>query len=201
MRSKLRRDLHSRARHFPNAASGALPRCPAGRSPSPGGWRWRGLPLRTIQGADSGFRRTYGIHPRLRGSASIRFAVRSLSEALDRERAKSGAWVGTSSTAERSPFPSRGRTIARFKVGETANVERDTFKSRRAKRCRAAGPRANAPIRSSRRGEAHRRPPLCGGGVGWRGLPLRTDSRRGQRLSADTVPSPVPREAPGSGLR
>ena len=29
----------------------------------------------------------------------------------------------TSSTAERSPFPSRGRTIARSKVSETANVE------------------------------------------------------------------------------
>ena len=32
----------------------------------------------------------------------------------------------TSSTAERSPFPSRGRTIARSKLGETANVGRDT---------------------------------------------------------------------------
>ena len=32
----------------------------------------------------------------------------------------------------------------------------------------------HAPETSSRRGEAHRRPPLCGGGVGWRGLPLRT---------------------------
>ena len=37
------------------AASEALPRCPAGRSPSPGGVGWRGLPLRTIKGADSGF--------------------------------------------------------------------------------------------------------------------------------------------------
>ena len=30
----------------------------------------------------------------------------------------------TSTTAERSPFPSRGRTIARFKEGETFPVER-----------------------------------------------------------------------------
>ena len=37
---------------------------PAGRSPSPGGVGWRGLPLRTIKGADSGFRRTACIHPR-----------------------------------------------------------------------------------------------------------------------------------------
>ena len=34
-------------------------------------------------------------------------------------------------------------------------------------------------------------------GVGWRGLPLRTDSRRGQRLPTDTVPSPAPRVSAG----
>ena len=40
---------------------------------------------------------------------------------------------------------------------------------------------------STRRGEAHRRPPLCGGGVGWRGLPpphrfkARTAASDGQR--------------------
>ena len=46
------------------AASEALPRCPAGRSPSPGGVGWRGAPLRTITGADTGFRRTLCNHPR-----------------------------------------------------------------------------------------------------------------------------------------
>ena len=45
----------------------------------------------------------------------------------------------TSSTAERSPFPSRGRTKARLKMGKTANVGRDTCKIRRAKCCRTAG--------------------------------------------------------------
>ena len=50
---------------------------------------------------------------------------------------------------------------------------------------------------STRRGEAHRRPPLCGGGVGWRGLPLRTDSRRGQRLPTDKRHSPAPRVSAG----
>ena len=87
-------DCECRVRHFRNPASEALLHCPAGRSPAPspplcgGGVGWRGLPLRTIKGADSGFRRTYGFHPRLRVSAGIRFAVRSLSEALDRENSK-----------------------------------------------------------------------------------------------------------------
>ena len=69
----------------------------------------------------------------------------------------------TSSTAERSPFPSRGKDKAPAKVGETCNVERGTFKLRRAKRCHAAGPRAGAPIHERRRGEAHRRQGWVGG--------------------------------------
>ena len=146
-------------------------RTPAGRSPSPAcGAGWRGLPLRTINGADSGFRRTACLHPRLRVCAGLRFAVILLSKAMDvgrdhlihRKRSpfpyegkalmrlelgrdcecparhfpfpaafyfgvfapRRGAGLQvTSSTAERSPFPSRGRTIARSKVSETANVE------------------------------------------------------------------------------
>ena len=35
------------------------------------------------------------------------------------------------------------------------------------------------------------------GRVGWRGLPLRTDSRRGQRLPTDSEPSPAPRVSAG----
>ena len=46
-------------------------------------------------------------------SAGLRFAVKSLSEETDRETTKSGVCVGTSSTAKRSPFPSRGRTKKR----------------------------------------------------------------------------------------
>ena len=45
----------------------------------------------------------------------------------------------TSSTAERSPFPSRGRTICRLQWGLTLDVGRDTSENRRAKRCRVAG--------------------------------------------------------------
>ena len=61
---------------------------PGGAEPFAGRVGWRGLPLRTNKGADSGFRRTNGFHPRLRVSAGLRFAVRSLFEALDREITK-----------------------------------------------------------------------------------------------------------------
>ena len=46
------------------AASEALPRCPAKGSAPPGGWVGGVYPSAQIQGADSGFRRTYGFHPR-----------------------------------------------------------------------------------------------------------------------------------------
>ena len=45
------------------------------------------------------------IYTRAARSARLRFAVRSLSEALDRENTKSDAWVGTSSTANAVPLP------------------------------------------------------------------------------------------------
>ena len=50
-------------------------------------------------------------------SAGLRFAVRSLSKTIDRERIKSGARVGTSSTAERSPFPSIGEGLNTVEIG------------------------------------------------------------------------------------
>ena len=56
---------------------------PGGAKPFAGRVGWRGLPLRTNKGADSGFRRTNGIHPRLRVSAGLRFAVILLSKAMD----------------------------------------------------------------------------------------------------------------------
>ena len=76
------------------------------------------MPLRTNKGADSGFRRTACLHPRLRVSAGLRFAVILLSKAIDREAAKSGAYVGTSSTAAAVPLPlNRGR-LKRARYGE-----------------------------------------------------------------------------------
>ena len=104
--------------------------------------------------------------------------------------------IFTSSTAERSPFPSRGRTRARSKVGETANVGRDTFQLAASEALPRCGLWANAPLNAlesgrdsecrawhalSRRGEAHRR-------VGWVGgvhpsapLKARTAASDGQR--------------------
>ena len=101
---------------------------------------------------------------------------------------KAGAGEGSETPAcgrdhlihrKRSPFPYEGKDLMPVKLGVTFPAGR----KRRAKRCR-----------ERRRGEAHRRR-----GVGWRGSPLRTDSRRGQRLSTDTVPSPAP--ARSAGLR
>ena len=70
---------------------------------------WRGLPLHTFNGADSGFRRTIGIYPRLRVSAGLIFAVILLSKAMD---------VGRDHLIhrKRSPFPEK--TEWRVKSGE-----------------------------------------------------------------------------------
>ena len=93
---------------------------PGGAEPFAGRVGWRGLPLRTIPGADSGLRRTLCIHPRLRVSASIGFAVILLSKAMDVGRdhlihrgavplpliGATADAVLTSSTTTWSPFPS-----------------------------------------------------------------------------------------------
>ena len=50
-------------------------------------------------------------------SAGLRFAVRSLAEAMDRERSKSGARVGTSSTADAVPLPLVGEGLIARKSG------------------------------------------------------------------------------------
>ena len=54
-RLKLRRDCECRARLFPTRGERSFAAQPAGRSPTPAGVGWRGSPLRTITGADSGF--------------------------------------------------------------------------------------------------------------------------------------------------
>ena len=103
---------------------------PAGRSPSPPrkrmpaasrqrGVGWRGFPLRTIFGADSGFRRTISIHPRRAqriDQVCGEVTVQSIGQGKNASRRGAGLQV-TSSTAERSPFPSRGRTKTPLKLG------------------------------------------------------------------------------------
>ena len=50
-------------------------------------------------------------------SAGLRFAVRSLSKAMDRGTTKSGACVGTSSTADAVPLPLRGEGLIALEIG------------------------------------------------------------------------------------
>ena len=77
---------------------------------------------------------------------------------------------------KRSPFPYEGKALTPVKLGVTCDVGRGTSHARRAKRCRGPGGAK----------------PIAGVGVGWRGSPLRTDSRRGQRLPTDIRLSPAP---------
>ena len=79
-------------------------------------------------------------------SAGLRFAVILLSKAMD---------VGRDHLIhrKRSPFPYEGKALTCSKVSVAASVGRNT-------------PRIPA---------SEALPPLCSVGVGWRGLPLRTD--------------------------
>ena len=66
------------------------------------GFRVERNPSFCIIGADSGFRRTAGIHPRLRVSAGLNFAVILLSKTMDVGR-------GHLIHRKRSPFPYEGK--------------------------------------------------------------------------------------------
>ena len=120
-------------RKFQLAASEALPRWPGGAKPIAGRVGWRGLPLHTNNGADSGFRRTASLHPRLRVSAGLRFAVILLSKTVD---------IGRDHLIhrKRSPFPYEGKALTPLKVGETArsSAHEDDFARLPAKRQRFA---------------------------------------------------------------
>ena len=86
------------------------------------GFRVERNPSFCITGADSGFRRTNGFHPRLRVSARIRFAVRSLSEASDREinKVRRPGWHLIH--RKRSPFPSIGEGLKAPDTGECSPI-------------------------------------------------------------------------------
>ena len=86
---------------------------------------------------------------------------------------------------KRSPFPYEGKALTRLKLRRDFLSPAQKFLIR-GERSVAALPGGAKPI------------------AGWGGLEVFTpphQSRRGQRLSTDTVPPPAPREAPGSGLR
>ena len=103
-------------------------RASAGRSPTPPAAmrRWGGLEGFTPPHRFKARTTVSDGHcaiPRAARSAGLRFAVRSLSEAIDRETIKSGARVGTSSTAAAVPLPlNRGRLKRCRNWSETSNV-------------------------------------------------------------------------------
>ena len=107
---------------------------------------------------------------------------------------------------KRSPFPYEGKALTPLKLGLVASVGRGTSRVLRAKRCRGAELRANAPLRSSRRGEAHRHPesgcrPPCG--VGWRGSAVSgtPPQRFPARTSASDGHTAFTRASRSAGLR
>ena len=136
-----------------------------------------GTPPSKFSGADSGFRRTQCIHPRR--------AKRRAQVCGDSTVQNDGRRAGSPHPPQAVPLPLRGEGLNAPESGLDF-----TYRAR------------HFPIAASEalpHCPAGRSP--SPGGVGWRGLPLRTDSRRGQRLPTDIRPTPAPREAPGSGLR
>ena len=166
---------------LPTPASEALLRCPtagecspslnpAGRSPSPPGIGmpaalWGdvgGVPL-TAEPLRLNYRRGHRLTtdselpPAPARSAGLNFAVILLSKAIGRDHLIH---------RKRSPFL-RGEGLNAPESGRNFKYRTQHFQLRRAKHCRVARPRANAHLRSTRRGEAHRRPgsgcrPPCG---------------------------------------
>ena len=134
---KVGRDCECRARHFHIAASIALSLChfakgcsyfraPAGRSPSPAGVGWRGLPLRTITGADSGFRRTACLHPRRaqrKDQVCGEVTVGSVGQGNQQSPAPR---LAPHPPRSGPPSPRRGRLKHGRNWGLTANVGHDT---------------------------------------------------------------------------
>ena len=127
-----------------NCGERSVAALPGGAEPFAGRVGWRGLPLRTNKGADSGFRRTACIHPRLRVSAGLRFAVILLSNAVD---------VGRDHLIhrKRSPFPYEGKDLTPPQMSIRSGRTRD-FTLRDSKRvCRSPHPPRSGP--PSPRGE------------------------------------------------
>ena len=100
---------------------------PAGRSPSPPGERmpaasrqrgvgWRGSPLRTNKGADSGFRRTQCLHPR-RAQRKVQVCGEITVQSDGQGETKYGARVGTSSTAVAVPLLLVGEGLSAVESG------------------------------------------------------------------------------------
>ena len=151
-----------------------MPRCPAGRSPSPGGVGWRGLSLRTNKGADSGFRRTACIPPRR--------AKRRAQVCGDSTVQNDGHRAGSPHPPQAVPLPLRGEGL------NAAQDGRDFPCRTRHSACPAsealphpARPREGALLHERRRGEAHCRQGWVGGVYPSAHLKARTAASDGQR--------------------
>ena len=70
---------------------------------------------------------------------------------------RTGQWRDAPHIKRIKSFPYEGKALTPGKVGLPANIEHHAYNSWRAKRCHRARPGETAPLRSSRRGEAHRR--------------------------------------------
>ena len=81
------------------------------------GWVGGVHPSAQIQGADSVFRRTACIPPRLRVSAGLRFAMRSLFSALDRENSKVRRLCWHLIHREAVPLPLVGEGLSAVDIG------------------------------------------------------------------------------------
>ena len=160
---------------------------PAGRSPSPpplcgvgGGGVHPSAPIQARTAASDGQRAS----TRAARSAGLRFAVIPLSKALDREnKVRRLCWHLIH--RKRSPFPSVGEGLNAAKSGRDLQCWARHFHlaaSEALPRCPAG--RSPSP-----------------GGVALEGFTPPHHLYRGQRLPTDTVHSPAPRTAPGSGSR
>ena len=139
----------------------------------------------TIKGADIGFRRTYGFHPRR--------AKRRAQVCGDSTVQNDGRRAGSPHPPQAVPLPLRGEGL------NAAQDGRDFPCRTRHSACPAseALPACRRMLPVANAGGAK---PVAGRG-GLEGFTPPHHYRRGHRLPADSVHSPAPREAPGSGLR
>ena len=135
---------------LPCPASEALPYCRLGEAHRRRGVGWRGSPLRTISGADSGFRRTLCLHPRrAKRRAQVCGEITVIGVEQGNKKVRRPGWHLIH--RKRSPFPSIGEGLNAREAGRVFECRVRYYHARRAKRCREI-----------RRGEAHRR---RGGGL------------------------------------
>ena len=170
---------------LPTCGERSVAALPGGAKPFAGRVGWRGLPLRTDSRRGHRLPTDSGYSPAPRAAPGLILRRAEIKKRRTGKATKSGACIGTSSTANAVPLPLIGEGLSAVDIGARLRMAGATLPT--------CGERSVAALPGGAKPFAGR--------VGWRGLPLRTASRRGQRLSTDSELSPAPREAPGSGLR